>query len=87
MKMYEKTNEGKTGTILAGGCLTHTKQHKWLINEVIDDFLDSVALIPNNKWKKYARLSPVQRFKQTEQRTQHFSISWWNEDYFKVSAG
>lgn len=56
--MCEKTNKSKTDAILAGDCLAHTKKHEWLIGEVVDDFLDALASIPDSKWSNMLELVP-----------------------------
>ena len=43
---------------LRGEYLLHMKQHEWLINKAVDDFLDSLASVPNNKWNSILVLVP-----------------------------
>ena len=60
VKLCETTNKSKTDAILAGDCLAHTKKHEWLIGEVVDDFLDSLASIPDSKWTNMLELVPFE---------------------------
>ena len=60
IKECENVNITKTDAILAGDCLSHSKRHEWLIGEVVDDFLNCLASLPNSKWTNMLQLVPFE---------------------------
>ena len=50
IKEYNKVHLPDNDSILATTSLPHTKRHEWLINSVIDDYIQCLSSYKNNKW-------------------------------------
>ena len=58
-------------SLLAVAALPHTQQHEYLIDSVTNDFLQTLANVPNSKWTE--ALKPV-KFKTFGKKTRHPKI-------------